>query len=336
MGIEKYLKQLKEIENKFNQYEQDLDNIINQVSANIHHTVISKGVIVNPTPYYEETLGCKLNGKIIEAPIISNDCMKYHYDDQNRIIMVEQYSVHFEKFSITDIYLYNGDLAERLIFADVIFGRLCVFDNAFSNTTLCLSYAWRSGYFATEYIYEDNMLKEMRCYEDFFTYGTGTEIKKFIYEGQKLIQIEYTRQDGEKGLRYTTKRPNFTKIKDVAYNGLKKLITDYKGNFTSLGIEGFIDQQQPMFCVCFTNDSTPNNHIAEWNVEMHDVNLYDWQFNDTQMKKCIKIIAEIIVELVEEGLLKDKQIYFHQNQVCVTRFYSAAKSVFKKANIVVK
>lgn len=65
---------------------------------------------------------------------------------------------------------------------------------------------------------------------------------------------------------------------------------------------------------------------------MHDLQLYDWQFNDSQEKKCVKIIGEIIVQLVEEGLLKDKQIYFHQSQVCATQLYSGLKTVFKKAN----
>ena len=35
----------------------------------------------------------------------------------------------------------------------------------------------------------------------------------------------------------------------------------------------------------------------------------------TNSKKCIKIIAEIIVELEQEGMLKEKLTYFHQNQV---------------------
>lgn len=64
--------------------------------------------------------------------------------------------------------------------------------------------------------------------------------------------------------------------------------------------------------------------------------VYDWQLNDAQEKKCVKLIAEIIVGLVEERLLKNMQIYFHQNQICATQLYSGVKSLFKKVNIEVR
>ncbi|MBQ8851774.1 MAG: hypothetical protein IJZ66_04965, partial [Oscillibacter sp.] len=78
MSIEKYLMQLHEIEKKFYAYQQDLENILNTVSSAIHHTVITKGEIANPTPYYYERMGNKLKGKALQSPIISDDCMKYH------------------------------------------------------------------------------------------------------------------------------------------------------------------------------------------------------------------------------------------------------------------
>lgn len=335
MSIEKYLDELNEIENKFNGYKQDLGNIISSVSSAIHHSVISKGELVNPTPYYYERMGTKLNGKVLQSPIISNDCMKYHYDNENRIIMVEEYSTFLKKFLITDIFFYN-ELTERLHLSSGSLARLFVFDYAFSNTKLCLSFAGRNGYCAEEFIYVDGVLQEIKICRDKVTPDNQIEIHKFVYEGQDLVQIERICQNGYRELNYTTKKPNFSKIKEDIYNNLKKLITNYGVSFSSFGIEGFIDQQQPMFCVCFTEDNTPSDLIADWNVKMHDVWIYDWQLNDTQEKRCAKIIAEIIVELVGEGLLKDKQIYFHQNQVCVTQVYSGVKSLFKKANIGVK
>lgn len=335
MSTEKYLERLKEIENAFYEYKQDLDNIISEVSSSIHQTVITKGEIANPTPYYNERMGNKVNGKILQAPIISNDCMKYHYDSENRLIMIEEYSVFLGRFRITEIYFYK-ELTERLRLSSESLAVLSVFDNAFSNTQLYLAFAGRNGYIIEEFVYDKDVLKEIRIDRRENNLDSETEIHRFLYENQKLIQIERVCQNGYKELRYTTKKPNFNKIKEDTYNSLKNLITDYKGDFTSFGIEGFIDQQHPMFCVCFTGESNPSDLIADWNVQMYDVWVYGWQLNDSQEKKCAKIISEIIVELVEEGLLKDKQIYFHQNQVCATQFYSGAKSVFKKAGISVK
>ncbi|MCM1188150.1 MAG: hypothetical protein NC541_02510 [bacterium] len=330
MGIDKYWVQLKEVENKFIDYQQDLDNIIDRAASLIVNTVITKGRIVNPTPYYYERMGDKLNGKILQAPVSSDYCMKYHYDSKNRLIMIEEYSVFLEKFEIAEIYFYN-DWTERLRLSSDYLAALSIFDNGFSNTRLCLVYAGCNGYIVEEFVYDKDVLTEIQISRD----NNHTEIHKFAYDDRKLIQIERICRNGYKELIYTTKKPNFNKMKEDTYNSIKKLITNYKAEYTSFGIEGFIDQQQPMFCICFTADNQPSDLIADWNTEMYDVWIYDYQFSEPQERKCVKIIAEIIVELVEEGLLKNKQIYFHQSQVCVTQFYSGAKNVFKKANLTV-
>lgn len=332
MSIENYWIQLKEIENNFNKYKKDLDNIIEKVSSTIHHTVITKGKIANPTPYRSERMGNKVNGKVLQTPIISDDCMKYHYDSENRIIMIEEYNVYFKKFQIVEIYFHN-ELTEGLRLSCGILAVLSVFDNAFSNTQLYLAFAGYNGYRVEEFMYDGDNLSEIKASHSKNGADEQTEIHRFLYENRKLIQIERVCQNGYRDLEYTTKKPNFNKIREDVYNGLKKLITDYKGDFASLGIEGFIDQREPMFCVCFTEDNNPSDLIADWNVEMYDVLVYDWQLNDAQEKKCVRIIAEIIVELVKEGLLRDKKIYFHQSLVCVTQLYLGAKSVFKKAGI---
>ena len=335
MFTEKYLDQLKEIEIKFHGYRQDLDRVISSVSSAIHHSVIIKGELANPTPYYSERMGTKLNGKVLQAPVISNDCRKYHYDSENRIILVEEYSTFLEKFRISDIYFYN-ELTERLHLSSDRLIRLFLFDHGFSDTEICLSFSESNGCCVEEFHYADGVLKEIQISRDAAAPENRTETHRFVYEGKTLVQIERLCQNGYRELIYTTKKPDFRKMKEDIYNNLKKLIVNYGASFSSFGIEGFIDQQQPMLCVCFTEDHTPGDMIADWNVKMHDVQLYDWQLNDAQKKKCAKIIAEVTVELAEEGLLKDKQIYFHQNQVCVTQIYSGVKALFKKAHVEVK
>lgn len=334
-NIENYLEQLNEIEIKFYDYKQNLEKVIEQVSSAIVRTVITKGEIVNSTPYYQERMGYKLNGKIISSPIISNDCMKYSYDNENRIIMVEEYSVFLKKFQIIELYFYNGQ-TERLRLSSGVLAVLSVLDNSFSNTQLNLAFAGRNGFIVEEYIYDEDVLTEIKITRSKEKSDNKTEVHKFVYEDHKLIQIERVCQNGYRELKYTTKKPDFSKIKEYTYKALKRIIADYSGSFTAFGIEGFVDQQQPTLCVCLTKENEPSDLIADWDAEMQDLQLYDWQFNDSQEKKCVKIIGEIIVQLVEEGLLKDKQIYFHQNQVCATQIYSGLKPVLKKANIAVK
>lgn len=333
--LKRYIKQLNEIESKFNNYKQDLNNIITRILASVVHTIVTNGEIVNPTPYYQERMGRKTNGKIITSSIVSNDCMKYHYDEQNRIIMIEEYSVFLKKFQIIELYFYN-ELTERLRLSSGRLAVLSVFDNSFSNTQLSLAFAGCNGFIVEEFVYDEEVLTEIKITRSKVQTDVKTEVHKFVYENHELIQIERVCQNGYRELIYTNKMPNFKRIKENIYKGIKKNIVEYKHHFTSFGIEGFIDQQQPMIYVSFTNENRPSDLIADWNTEMFDLRLYEWRFNDSQEKKCVKIIAEIIVELVEEGLLKDKKIYFHQSQVCATKLYSGVKTVFKKANIDVR
>ena len=331
MGIEKYSAQLKIIENKFNDYQKDLDNIIDGVSSSVANTVITKGAIVNPTPYYHERMGCKLNGKILQAPVPSNDCKKYHYDRKNRLVLIEEYSVFLKRFEVAEIYFHH-ELTEKLRLSNGRLGMLSVFDHGFSNTRLSLASTRSNGYIAEEFVYDKDVLTEIQISRD----NGNTEIHKFYYEDGKLIQIERICQNGYKQLEYTTKKPDFGKIKQCIYSKLKDLIVNYGQDHASFGIEGFIDQHEPSLYVCFTADKEPSDLIADWNTEMYDVEIYDYHFSESQMRRCVKIIAEIIVELADEGLLKDKQIYFHQSQVCVTQLYSGIKNIFEKANLIVK
>lgn len=105
MIVDKYLQQLKEVERKFHYYEKNLDAIIQSVFKQISHTIITKGRIANTCLFDEERLGNNVNGKVVSSPIVSNDCMKYHYDNNNRIIMVEEYSVFLKKFDVIEIYI---------------------------------------------------------------------------------------------------------------------------------------------------------------------------------------------------------------------------------------
>ena len=64
-----------------------------------------------------------------------------------------------------------------------------------------------------------------------------------------------------------------------------------------------------------------------------DALVYDYQFSDSQLRKCVKIIAEILILLVQEGFLTKRGIWFHQNQVCVTEEFSAVRNLCKKAGV---
>lgn len=327
-----YAEQLNELKNNFQDYKNNSEAIINSVSEMIVRTDITKGAIANFTPFYEERLGFKL-GKYIEKPIISDYCRKYHYDRNDRIIMVEEYSTFLNYFMTTEIYLYHDNYAEKLWFSSGVLARLFVFDNAFANTQLSLSFSNNryGGFTVEKFLYEDNCLREVNIGRE-----DGNYKDVFIYENNKLIMIEQIYPNGNKRIKYTVKKPNFKKIQNNVYDRLKDIICNQNGEFKAIGIEGFLDQQKPDICVCFTANENPGDLIADWNAEMNSIEIYDWQLSAEQEKRCIKTVAEIIVSLVNEGILEGRQIYFHQNQICVLQLYPGVKNLFKKANISVK
>lgn len=333
MLISQYTEELKKIENRFYEYKKDAETIIRRTSEIIDCTVITKGAIADFTPFHEERMGFKLNGKIITQPIQSNYCMKYHYDSSGRIIMVEEYSVFLNRFMLTEIYLYgkDDDSAEKLFFSSGTLERLFVVDHAFGNTNRCLSFAERTGCAVEEFIYEEGVLKEINIGRN-----DGDHKDTFIYEKDKLNMIKHTWPNGNSKISYTIKKPNFKTIKSDIYNKLRRRIDEQSGKFKAVGLEGFLDQQPSAIYVCFTGEEHPGELIADWKTEMEEIRVYDWQFNNEQERKAVKIVAEIIVELVNEDILVDKEIYFHQNQVCVSKLYSGAKTVFKKAGLCVK
>lgn len=94
---------------------------------------------------------------------------------------------------------------------------LSVFDNSFSNTKLSLAFAGRNGFIVEEFIYDGDVLTEIKITRSKAKPDSQTEEHKFVYENHKLIQIERICQNGYRELKYTTKKPNFNKIKEDTY-----------------------------------------------------------------------------------------------------------------------
>ncbi len=305
MSSGKYVTQLNKLKTKFEKYKQSLDEIIEKISSDIVYTVITKGPIANPTPYYNERLGYKLNGKVLRAPVESDDCRKYHYDDENRIIMIEEYSVFLQRFRIEEIFLYNEPV-ERLLLSSEDLAVLSIFDNPFGKTNTCLSYAGKNGTKVEEFTYDGDYVRDIKITYD--EKDEEAEFHKFFYDKTKLIQIDRICHNGYKETEYTTKKPNFKKIREEMYLNLKELIVNHEKEFLSFGVESFIDDINPLLYICFTDEMNPSSLIAEWGKEIYDIQIYDWFFNESHQKKCIKLIKEVIAELILDGILEDKQI----------------------------
>lgn len=325
MGIEKYLDRLKEVEARFYEYRQMQTEIVDRVRNQIDKTVFSRGPIGEPSPYYWQRMGVK-PGKVIREPVESDWCCRNHYDADGRLVMVEEYSVFLGHFEITEVYLY-AEGTQMLHFSAAGLTVLRLFE-----PDLMLAFAGKNGYIAEEPIWEDDILREVRISRSVVD---QQESHRFHYDGETLALIERICDNGYREVIFTTKKPDFGAIRAQVDGALRAVIGE-RGDFSGLGIDGFLDQQQPMLCLWVTDEKEPPELIADWARKAADVPIWDWMFSDAQLKKCAKLVAEILVELVQEGLLAGKGIWFHQEQVCVTENFPGARNVLKKAGLRVR
>lgn len=334
--MKEYEKALLELKESFDLYKSNIDATIENIRKQCVRRVITKNNYYNHTPYFYEIICGKYSSKILDEPIKSDNCYIYWFDSDDRIVLVENYAFVTDSFRICDIFLYNDNISEHLHFSSEIFTRLDRFDHPFGKTERCLTYAGKNGYQVSEYVYKSDVLIKIINYHGIKFEDCDVVHYDFIYEENKLIQIIREHQsNGYKSICYTTKKPDFERISQNIYSEILEIIRN-EGEFTAIGIEGFVDQQLPEICVCFSKDDDPEELIADWKVDMKTITFFDYQLNDVQVKKCLKLISEILTRLVEEGFLKNKLIYFHQNQVSVSQNYSEARKVFKEAGITIR
>lgn len=327
--MEQYLPRLRELEARFGEYRQRLDDMIGEQRRLIDHTVITKGPIGNHTPFFNERTGMKVRKKVLKAPVASDDCQLNHYDAQGRLIQVEEFLPCANGFRVIELYRY-GERAERLFLSSERLARLEEFDRPFSDTQLSLSFAGENGYIAEEFRYDGGVLTEILVKRP-----AMTERHVFQYDGATLAQIVRVCGNGYREVAFSTKKPDFEKIRRELTARLLEAVGE-QGEFACIGIEGFLDQARPMACACFTKDPEPPELIADWGCPMTDIVVSDYQFSDTQLRKCVKLIAEILIQLVQEGVLDGKGIRFHQNQVCVHESFPAVRAMLKKAGLEVR
>lgn len=325
--MDAYLPRLHELEELFGYYKLHLAEMIVEQRKLIAQTIVTKGPVANHTPYYHERIGLQVRSKLLNTVVTSRDCYLNHYDGDGRLMMVEEY-VGFTDcpFQVNELYRY-GDRAERLYLSSERLVRLDEFDHPFADTEISLSFAGANGYIVEEFKYDGGRLMEIQIKRP-----TMTERHVFRYEDGKLVQILRVCENGYQELVYSTMKPDFARIRRELYTSLLALI-EKQGDVAAIGIEGFLDQSQPSVCVSFTGEADPPALIADWGCPMVNLSVYDYQFSESQLRKCVKIIAEILILLVQEGYLAKKGIWFHQNQVCVTEEFSAVRNLCKKAGV---
>ena len=77
MRIGTYWDELQEIKRKFDAYQANSEAVLRRAAQQVCSSVITLGEIGTFRPFERERRGLKLDGKLIPAPVASEDCYLY-------------------------------------------------------------------------------------------------------------------------------------------------------------------------------------------------------------------------------------------------------------------
>lgn len=227
---------MKKLKEKYAQMEADFARILAQKQAESQKIIISKGKMFNVLPFENELWGYKLKGKEIATPIIDNDCYQYHFDAQNRVILVEEMSKFLKKFHYRTFYDYGENYIETHYWAndDLYNVSRYVFENEKVIQKIMFAKEGKSywdyhytgdvpdsikiSFFDKENkpIPDDNIL----CYY-FFQYEENGNLQSIIRKDGKLSSSEIV---------YSTKKINFKKLETEFSQWIAANIADFSKN----------------------------------------------------------------------------------------------------------
>ena len=201
------------------------DEVLLQLRSKTVKTVYSKGNLLDVLPYENELMGCKVNGKIIENEIVNDNCYRYSYDEEGRVILKENMSSFLGKFYYSTMYFYGEDSITTMYWAE----------KTLYNITL---YFMREGrirekYFAprenrcySEYKYENGVLT---CIDEYRK--AGKEQKLFYYkQNGELLKIIRSYDNGYTEVCFTTQKIQYKKLEERLYNELIDVFNDFVQN----------------------------------------------------------------------------------------------------------
>ncbi len=198
---------------------------LEEVRSRCVRSVITKGLLANVLPYEEELISAKVNGKIISAPIIKDDCYRYSYDEQGRIILSEEMCTLKKDFRNCKMYFYEGNRIAVMYWTG----------ERLATLTLChladgiVQDRYVVGHYAHSYYtyhYENGRL--MRLDEQYLNEeGSGCEYVFYYQENGKLLKIIRMCPNGYSDVRYSAQKINYKKLEERLCAELRNAFAEF-------------------------------------------------------------------------------------------------------------
>lgn len=265
-----------ELEAEFKKIKTEFSNLLAKTQEKSQKTIITKGKMFNVLPFENELIGYKLNGKEIAEPVFKNDCYKYHFDEQNRVILVEEMSENTKKFYYRTFYHYGENFiqTQRWGYDELYNVTHYLFENEKVTKKLFFTEEDKSFW---DYQYSDNQLISIKVsyLDKNFEPIPNVDLFQFYYEKnsnilQSIIRKDITTNGSE--CVYTTKKVNFKQ--------LEIQITDWiRQNIAKFSKENPSEKVCILGILCYAGFGKVDMTLEVDNQEFYDTPA-DWKYND--------------------------------------------------------
>lgn len=226
-----------DLKEKYADIKINFDEVMLQLRSNTVKTVYGKGILHDVLPYEHELSGYKVNGKVIENEIISDNCYRYSYDDKGRVILQENMSSFLGEFHYSTMYFYSEDSITTMYWAGNILYNITLY-RMVDGRPVDKYFVSRENDWYSEYVYENGVLSSIDEYHN------GIKEQKLFYykDNGDLLKIIRSCANGYMEVRFTTQKIQYKKLEEKLYNELIKAFYDFVNNHgeEKLSVVGFV------------------------------------------------------------------------------------------------
>ena len=228
----KHKKELELAEAKYRELEKCTEKLLPDTIKKSVRTEITNGYKYNVAPFQNERYGFKTNGKIIAKEIIKNGCIKYYFDEQDRVILEEEISEFLEQFHNRVIYLYEENYLSAISLDGTQLTNVTIYN--IDNNKFINSATYTEDYSSIDiYKYENNVLEEIAVYHKKHDSSELLSlIEHFHYDKKNTLEcIQKNYSNDYTKTVYSTQKINYKKLTERLETELASSVKDFLDSY---------------------------------------------------------------------------------------------------------
>ncbi|MBC1543240.1 hypothetical protein [Listeria cossartiae] len=292
-------------------------------------TEFSKGHRYNVLPFENQLDGYKLNGKALKEPIKDNNCYQYHFDAQDRLILVEQMAAFLGRFHYFTMYSYEENSIETMYWSGDSLSNITKYMLE-NNQVQAASRHAAQGTSTQHYYYQNDQLKAINTLSKSGQSEMDTTNHFYYKEDGSLLKIIQTWSTGGSRVTFSNERIAYKKLEE-------RLLGEMK-----IAIQTFVDEHpdETLFALAFSSYTEHADLILSAEVveqlssDLKGGETPDWSYSDFDSMDLVKqpldeaetekvtiSVAKAIKQVVEAEWFQlipkstDFRCYFFNNEV---------------------